>query len=143
MAVQTTYSANMTAGRVGAIAETSGTDVLISRNAEVGAIGFGLPVVQGAADDGVWKAKTGDTAILGISVRDRSANDDEFKVGESVRVMTKGVIWVTASVAVEAGDPVHVIVATAAFAITGGVAIANARWDSSAGIGELAKIRLA
>ena len=86
MAVQTTYT-NMTEGRIGAIAD--GNDkVLISRTAEVAAIGFGLPVVQGSADDGVHMAKTGDTAILGISVRDRSTENDEFAIGESVRVMT-------------------------------------------------------
>ena len=144
MAVQTTYNETMDAGRLGAIADTN-DKTLVSRNAEVAAIGFGAPVVQGTADNGVWEAKTGDTAIYGISVRDRSTSNDEFAVGESVRVMTKGTIWVTAAVAVAAGDPVAVKVADATFektAATGVIAIAGARWDSSAAIGELAKIRL-
>ncbi|WP_299085285.1 hypothetical protein [uncultured Paraglaciecola sp.] len=142
MAIQTTYGETMDAGRIGAIVDTN-DKTLISRTAEVGSIGFGLPVVQGAADDGCWKAKTGDTAILGISVRDRSTLDDEFKVGESVRVMTKGVIWVTAAVAVAAGEPVTVVVASATFSNTGGVAIAGATYDSSGDAGSLVKVRLA
>lgn len=142
MAIQTVYNKTMDAGRAGAIADMQGA-TLISRNAEVGAIGFGLPLAQGADDNGAHKAKTGDTAIIGISVRERSSTDDEYAVGDSVRVMTNGVIWVTAAATVAAGDPVHVVVASATFTNTGGVAIAGARYDSSGTSGQLVKVRLA
>lgn len=145
MAVQTTYSENLDAGRLGAIADTN-DKTLISRLAEVGAIGFGLPVVQGSNGNGAHKAKTGDTAILGVTVRERSAIGDQYAVGDAMRVMTKGVIWVVATVDVTAGDTVAVKVADATFeksADTGVIAIANARYDSSATAGDLVKIRLA
>lgn len=142
MAIQTTYNETLDAGRVGAIADTN-EKTLISRTAEVGSIGFGMPVVQGDDDRGAWKAKTGDTAILGISVRERSSTNDEWVVGESMRVMTEGSIWVTASVDVVAGDPVSVVVATAEFSNTGGVAIEGARFETSATAGNLAVVRIA
>lgn len=141
MAIQTVYNETMDAGRVGAIADT-GTKTLISRTAEVGAVGFGLPVAQGVADNGAHKAKTGDTAILGITVRERSATDDQWAVGESMRVMTQGVIWVEAAATVAAGDPVHVLVDTATFSNAAGVVIAGARYDSSGTSGDLVKVRL-
>lgn len=140
MAVQTHYSATLGAGRPGAIADMQGATI-VSRNAEVDAIGFGLPVAQGADDNGIHKAKSGDTAIFGISVRDRSATGDEYAVGDSVRVLRRGVIWVTAAAAVTAGDPVHVT-ADATFTNTGGVAINGARYDSSGASGTLVKVRL-
>lgn len=140
MAIQTTYSENMDAGRLGAIADMS-NKTLLSRNAEE-VVGFGLPVVQGTADNGARKSTTGDTDIIGISVRERSTLDDEFAIGDSIRVLTEGAIWVTASVAVDAGDTVHVIVATAEFGKTGGVEL-NAIYETSAAIGELTKVRLA
>lgn len=142
MAIQTVYNETLDAGRLGAIADLT-DKTLLSRVAEVGAIGFGLPVVQGADDKGAHKAKTGDTKIFGICVRERSTINDNFAVGDNMRVMTKGCIWVTASVAVSAGDPVTVVVATAAFSNTGGVAMSGAVYESSAGIGELVKVRLA
>ena len=141
MATQTVYNETQDAGRLGAIADTT-AKTLLSRVAEVGSIGFGLPVAQGANDNGAHKAKTGDTAILGISVRERSTVDDNFAVGDNMRVMTKGCIWVTASVDVDAGDPVTVVVATAAFSNTGGVAI-DATYETSATAGNLAKVRIA
>jgi hypothetical protein len=117
---------------------------MISRTVEDAAgIAFGKPVAQGVNDKGC-KNTVGATAIVGITVRERSvsAEADLFAQYEEARIMTKGVIWVEASVAVVAGDIVHVIAATGAFAKTGGVLIPNARWETSAGIGELAQIRL-
>lgn len=149
MAVQTTYSETISAARAGQIANTE-PNVLISRTVEdADGIGFGLAVSQGDTDDGCIAFTTGETAILGITVRERSVRPEtpnKFARYESARIMTKGVIWVTASVAVDAGDPVYVIPATGAFAKTNAssaVQIANARWDSSAGSGGgLAKVRL-
>lgn len=136
MAIQTQYKETLDAGRAGALVNTE-PKTLISRNAEA-VIGFGLPVEQGAADSGVVLSAGG--AVLGITVRERSTDDDQFAVGDSARVMTTGVIWVTAGAAVAAGDPVHAV--GTVFNNTGGVAIANARYDSSAASGELVKVRI-
>jgi len=147
-AVQTVYNEKIDAARVGQIANMEPV-TLISRNVEdVAAIGFGKPVMQGTLDDGCKLFAGASTEVLGITVRERSRtpeNPDAFARYESARIMKKGVIWVVASVAVVAGDPVFVIPATAAFAKTNAssaIQIANARWDSSAGIGALAKVRL-
>lgn len=148
MAVQTSYSENMRVALAGQIANMEASN-LISRNVEDAAgIGFGLAVARGTSDTGIHAFTTGDTAILGITVRDRSVNPDtpsKYAQYESARVMLKGVVWVVASVAVNDGDPVYVIPATGAFAKTNAssaVLIANAQFDTTAGIGALAKVRL-
>src|SRR5690606_38806077 len=111
-------------------------------------IGFGVAVAQGTADKGCKAFGSGDTSILGITVRERSidANDEnEFAQYTDARIMTKGVIWVTASVAVDAGDPVYVVPATGAFAKTSAssaVQIAGARWDTSTSGSGIAQVRL-
>lgn len=142
MAVQDSYSETMRPAVKGAIVNME-PKVLISRTVEGASVGFGIPVAQGAEDKAARATTTGDTEVLGITVLERSTFDDEFAVGDEARVMTKGVIWTTAVATVAAGDPVHVIVADATFSNTGGVAIPNARFDSSGTAGQLVKVRLA
>lgn len=157
MAVQTTYNETMDAARAGMIANTEDA-VIISRTvADAAGIGFGK-VVQEAATDG---SKDGqctadlDTAdmdaykFLGITVYDRSVRPETpnaFAQYESARIMRKGVIWVQASAAVNAGTDVTVTLATGALnsiAVGAGqVAIPNARWESSTSGAGLAKLRL-
>ena len=139
-AIQTSYLNNIPAGKAGHIADMTQAD-LISRTVEtVGGIAFGLPVAQGANDKGcIAYAGTG---FVGVTTRDRSVLTGElYSRYESARILKKGPIWVTASVAVVAGDPVYI---TAAGAFTnvssGNFLIPNARFDTSAGIGGLAII---
>ncbi len=147
MAIQTNYAETQPAGVAGAQA-TMIPATMISRNVEdEAAIGFGVAVAQGAEDKGCKAFGTGDTAVLGITIVDRSAKGaDGFGTGDSARIMTKGDVWVTASVAVDAGDPVWVVPATGAFAKTNAssaVQIAGARWDTSTTAGDqLAVVRL-
>lgn len=149
MAVQTSYSENLRPGLPGALVNMEHAN-LISRNVEtVAGIPFGVAVARGSDDDGVIAVANGTTAILGITVRDRSV-DPSFPNGfaqyDSARIATKGVIWVTASVAVNNGDPVYVTVATGAFVKSSGagnVQIPNAVYDSSTSGAGLVKVRLA
>lgn len=148
MAVQSTYADNISAAKAGLRANMEPAR-LISRNVEDAAgIAFGLAVAQGTDDNGCKAFAAGDTAILGITTRERStdpATPDVFAENESALIMTKGCIWVTASVAVDAGDPVYVIPATGAFAKTSAssaVQIAGARWDTSTTGAGLAVVRL-
>ena len=150
MSVQTTYAENMAPAVAGQIANSE-PNTLISRTVETAeGIGFGLPVAQGAEDDGVIATEAGVTEILGVTVRERSLNantPNAFGQYDSARIMTKGPIWVEASVAVNAGDPVWVTVATGAWtnADAGGgnsVQLVGARWDSSTSGAGLAKIRM-
>lgn len=146
MAVQTTYPDNIAA----AIAGLRGTmipAVLISRTVETEAgIGFGVAVARGTGDNLTKLFGSGDTAVLGITVIDRSVNEsDKYSEYESASIMTKGHVWVTASVAVNDGDPVYVIPATGAFAKTSAssaVLIPNAVWDTSTTGAGLALVRM-
>lgn len=144
MSVQATYLDNLPIGYVGEIADLGLSDV-ISRIAEGGGgIGFGKPVIQGTADSQCMIGAAG--SFLGLSVRDVTLApdaNDTYAAGDVVAVMTKGVMWVTAGEAVVAGDAVY---RTAAGVLnktaTGNTLIANARWETSAANGALAKIRL-
>ena len=149
MAVQTTYADRMDAGRPGAIVNTE-PQTLISRTVETAdGIAFGAPAAQGSADKGIIATEAGVTAILGVVVRERSTNPetggDKFAEKDSARLMTKGVIWVTAGEAVAAGDAAYVTVADGTFkkTATGNVAIPNARFDTSGASGALVQLRLA
>lgn len=143
------YKAEMDAGVAGAIVNTENKNI-ISRTVETDTgIAFGMPVVQGANDKGIRASKATDTAFVGITVLDRTATDlngNGFAKFESARVLDRGVIWVTVSEAVVAGDPVAVTVATGAFAKTVAgattVAMANAIYDTSAASGGIAQLRL-
>lgn len=145
-AVQTSYSEKMRTGVAGHIADMTQA-TLISRTAEA-AVGFGVPAFQGVADNGMKLKVDADTVttFLGVTVRDRSvAVGDAYSQYESARILREGSIWVVASVAVVAGDPVAVTSAGvwAKVAGTNGIVIPNARWETSAGIGAIARIALA
>jgi hypothetical protein len=153
MAVQTTYSENIAAARVGMIADMQEDINLISRTVETAAgIGFGLVVDQGTDDNGIVLVSGSTTDPVGVTVRERSvnpANPDEFSQYDSARVMSKGVIWVTVTDAggVAAGDDVWMTLATGALSNAdvgsgGGLQLTGCRWVSSAANGELAKLRV-
>lgn len=149
MAVQTTYTSNIRAGLPGMIVDMI-PKTLISRTVQAaGGLAFGIPVIQGTADKAGRASTTGDTAanFVGISVRDRSvkAEANAYSQYESARVMTKGAIWVTASVQVAAGDPVYFVPATGVWTnvATDNVLVAGARFDTSTtGTNQIAQVRL-
>lgn len=157
MPVQTTYPDTQPAAVAGAQA-TMIPATIISRNVETAAIAFGKAVAQGTADKGCHAFGSGDTAILGIALLDRSASGlsvtngqvsgqtaDTFGVGESARIITKGDVWVTVAADVTAGQPVYVRPSNGDFQPTNAnsaVQIAGARWDTSATAGNLAVVRL-
>ncbi|KAF0675080.1 structural cement protein Gp24 [Profundibacterium mesophilum] len=147
MPIDFSYNERLEAGYPGAIVNTE-PKTLISRTVETATgIGFGVPVSQGANDNGVTTT-AGNTDVLGVTVWDRTTDPetpDTFGQYRSARIMTKGVVWVRAGEAVAAGDPVCVTAADGTFkkTATGNLTVANARYDSSAAIGELVKLRLA
>lgn len=148
MAVQTTYSENMAAAYAGMIANTE-PNVLISREVEAsGGIGFAVPVIQGTADNQCDEIAASTDVIVGITVRDQSVTGDTNAEYDSALLMRKGVLWVTVTDAggVAAGDAVWVLVSNGTFSNAdagsdGSIKINDARWDSSAANGALAKIR--
>lgn len=149
MAVQTTYSDNISAAVAGQIVNCEPSD-LISRTVETsGGLGFGIAVNQGSADKGCILAITGAAgAFIGATVRERSidANDsNSFDQYTDARIMIKGVIWAVAATGCSAGDPVYVRPSNGAWQdsnANSGVLVPNARWDTSATAGNLAQLRL-
>lgn len=144
-AVQTTYTENMAVGVAGHVADMRAA-VLASRECDV-AIGFGVPAFQGALPHSVKLKVNADTneTFVGVTVRDRSVTTgDAYAIKETARLLQTGPIWVIASVAVVAGDPVAVTSAGvwSNVAGTNGLVIVGARWDTAAGIAGLAKIVL-
>lgn len=161
MAVQTTYSDTQPAAVAGAQATMLRGD-LISRTVEEAAIGFGRAVTQGTADKGCVAFGSGDTTFIGITVLDRSASGltvangqvtgqttDAFGVGESARISAVGGggdVWVVCATGCSAGDGVFVRPSNGDFQdsnANSAVQIPGARWDTSAGVGALAVVRLA
>lgn len=155
MSVQTTYPDVQPVAVAGAQA-TMIPATIISRTVETAAIGFGVAVEQGTADKGCVAFDGG--TVLGIAMLDRSASGltvsggqvtgrtiDAFGVGESARIMTKGDIWVTCATGCSAGDGVFVRPSNGDFQdsnANSAVQIPGAVWDTSAGAGELAVVRL-
>jgi len=147
MAIQTTYSENIRTGVAGHIPDMTQADI-ISRTVEASAgLGFGIGVVQGTLDKAVRAiASSGDVAadFVGVTVLDRSvaAGTDKYAQYDSAAILKKGPILVVASVAVVAGDAVALTAAGAWAKVAGtdGIVVPNARWDTSAGIGEIAQI---
>lgn len=151
MSVQSTYSERISAAKAGHIATTEDC-VLISRNVETsGGIGFGLPVMKGTAEDSVVALASGATNIVGITVRERSANPaspNGYAQYESARLMRRGVIWVLVTDAggVVQGDPVWITESAGGFSNAdpgsgAGQRINGAIWDSNGANGGLARIR--
>lgn len=144
MAHQTTYPDSMVSGFPGMLADTGFFDN-DSMTVETADVNFGTPVAYGSADRVCRPVTTGDTKIAGVAIRiqgGNAENGDKFKIGDTASVMKKGRMFVTASVAVSAGDPVHIVLATAAWTNTGGLAVANAVYETSAAVGGLAVIRI-
>lgn len=155
MAVQTTYPDNIAPAVAGAQA-TMLPATFVSRTVETAAIGFGRPVGQGTADKGVVLFASG--TVVGITSLDRGAaghtvssgqvtahTPDQYGIGETARIQTKGDIWVVCTTGCNAGDPVFVRPSNATFqtsSANSGVQIVGARWDTTATAGNLAVIRL-
>jgi hypothetical protein len=91
---------------------------------------------------------TSETAVgefLGISVRDTTlgAEQDVYEEGDTVAVMTQGVIWVTAGASVTPADPVYWNPATSRYTkTTTHFPVPGAAFDTSGGNGDLVRLAL-
>ncbi|ACL61330.1 structural cement protein Gp24 [Methylobacterium nodulans] len=144
MPVQTTYSGRPAAAYEGMVAFEE-PSLTVSRIVETaGGIGFGKPAFQGTRDEGI--VATG-SVFRGVTLADRNLSPhnggDLFAQHDTAPVMIKGTVWVVVSGAVAAGAPAFLTPAGAFTAQgTGNVPVPNALFDSSAGAGGLARLRL-
>ncbi len=110
-AVQTTYSNFIGAAYLGMIANGEWATNIISRvvdPAATVAVGFGDAVLQGSSEQTVVSANGGTGVFRGIAIRDTTlppGDDDRYPPTSTVGVMTCGVVWVNAGVAVNPGQP--------------------------------------
>ena len=148
-AVQTSYANTLTPGTLGMVADGEWVTNVISRIVDPAAtvpVNFGDPVLQGAADQTVVSANGATGTFRGIAVRDVTlppTAGDQFGPTATLGVLTKGVIWVNAAVAVAAGQAVYFTTAGALTDVASGdTAIPGAIWDSSTATPGLAKLRL-
>lgn len=143
-AVQTSYSATH-ARWVEGMVLNSEPCVVVSRTAEdAEGIGFGKVCVCGDRDDTVTDSEAS-KKFEGIAILDPTKTGDTYAQYDTVAVMKKGVIVVSASVAVAKGDPVYFVPATGVLTnvSTSNTLIANATWDTATAGAGLAALRLA
>ena len=147
-AIQTTYPLEIRAAVEGMVAD-AGLKTVISRTVETAAgVGFARAVVQGSDDAGVIVPPATGGVFRGLTVRDATlpqSNEDTYQLYDDAALMVTGVLWAVAQEAVSAGDPVSFEVTTGELYTTADAthdAIPGAIWESSAAIGELAKVRL-
>lgn len=156
MPVQTTYSLEHDAAFPGLRADLSIVDI-ISKAAEDSAIGFGLAVVQGTADNQckLPTALTGE--FLGITERQlndvaNSSDVAEYAEDSEVNIVRFGRVWAECEDGCSPGDPVYYRVTAAGAEEVGalrtdddsgdGVLITGATWRTTATAGNLAIIEL-
>lgn len=108
--------------------------------------GFGQPVQRVTGDDFRCEAWDGNSAPLGIT-RWTIHNDDEtgYKQGESVSIMTAGVIYAAAGAAATAGAQAGYNSTNDRWGNVAGayVAVPGVEFDSNATAGALVKLRVA
>lgn len=116
-----------------------------SRILESAAAGFGLAVSQGEADDG---AVLGGATFCGITVADKTLDHDtpdQYEEGDTMAVLNRGDIWVTAATAVVAGRQAYYNSVTGeigASDVDNAVAIAGAKFLDTADADAVARVRL-
>lgn len=125
---QTTYNDAPPKGVHGQVANAELSN-RISRTIETAAVPFGAPVQRGAADHGAVAFTTGDflgLAILNPAVPGNVATastPDQYPVGFTAAILTKGQMYVTAGETVVQGDDVYYVTATGKYVTTAGAGI--------------------
>lgn len=125
---QTTYNEKPPIGVHGQVANAELSN-RISRTIETAAVPFGAPVQRGAADHGAVAFTTGDflgLAILNPAVPGNVATasaPDQYPVGFTAAILTKGQMYVTAGETVVQGDDVYYVTATGKYVTTAGAGI--------------------
>lgn len=136
---QGTYDTTQPVAFAGMLAEGQTARDVASKVVENAAVAFGLAVGRGTADGSV---RLGGTGYEGIALADKSRDADQYDVGEMAGVIRKGTVWVTASTAVTPADPVTFTAATGVIGAGLATTIAGAKFETSAGIGELVRVYL-
>lgn len=124
------YAASQAVAYAGMLAEGQPARDIASKIVETAAVAFGLAVGAGTADG---SCKLGGTGYVGITIADKSRDEDEYDVGEVAGVIRKGTVWVNVPVAVADTDVVYFIAATGVITnvSSGNVAIPGAKFETT------------
>lgn len=144
MAYNETYREDPQVAFNGMVADMS-TATIVSRTVTA-ATGFGKAMIA----DGEHKARamfTGDAAadFGGFSIRSQATKAEsvnEYPVNDTAGILLRGAIWVEVSANVTANTAVHVDLATGEISGAGGITIPNAKFETDATAGNVAKVRL-
>lgn len=153
MTTQTSYSNEHAAAFAGMVATQYPFSIATGVVEDAAGIGFGKPVVVGAADGGITVPNAaGENLYLGITCRNPAApltatafTADVNPDGSNAPYLTRGEIWVTVGTNVVPGDPVYIRETDAVFlkaAATNVTALPNAKYMTTAASGALAKVRI-
>ncbi len=130
-APQTSYTDRPPVAVAGHVAENDPNNKFISRTAEA-ALGFGRFVTKGTLDrQAAVIDAAGDVTkglLLGVTVFEamRMAKTPPYAIGDMVRILRRGLIWVEAAAAVTAGQPGYVVHTGADAGLIRGTADASA-----------------
>lgn len=141
--IQSTYGATHARWVEGMVLDME-PNVIVSRICEdAEGLGFGKVGVQGTADNQVVDSEA-TVKFTGIAVLDITQPTGKYEQYATAALMKKGLIVVTASVAVAVGDPVYYVPATGVLtnSASGNTLIAGATWDTSTSGAGLAALRL-
>lgn len=148
---QTTYEETPAIGIHGQVANAELSN-RISRTVETAAIPFGAPVQRGAADHGAAIFSTGD--FLGIAILNpavpgnvaTASTPDQYPVGFTAAILTKGQMYVTAGATVVPGDDVYYTTATGKYVTASGAGIVGPLtgvfFDTGGGDGDLVELSI-
>lgn len=142
--VQGSYPTRPPIAQAGMPADMSSGDA-DTRICESAAIGFGLGVSQGVADNG---AILGGSNFKGITIRDVTlvhATADRYETGDNMAVAVRGDLWVQVANAVTPGLQAYYSSVTGAIGKSGvsnGVAIAGAVFLDTAAEDGFSRVRL-
>jgi hypothetical protein len=107
----------------------------------VAGIGFGKAAFHGTADNQIIVAN-GTATFAGVTVLDQTQLQEGYPQYSTARVRTKGPVVVTASLAVNNGEPAYIVPATGVFT---NVATSNTlvgKWETSTTAAGLAVLNL-
>lgn len=148
---QTTYNERPAKGVHGQVANAELSN-RISRTIETAAVPFGAPVQRGAADHGAVAFTTGDflgLAILNPAVPGNVATattPDQYPVGFTAAILTRGQMYVTAGETVVQGDDVYYVTATGKYTTTAAAGsvgpLTGVFFDTGGGNGDIVEISI-
>lgn len=134
-----TYDIRIPLGYAGMVAESQEFTDIASKAVKVGSVAFGLAVGANSVDGCV---QLGGTGFEGIAVADKSRLNDLYVVNEMAGVIRKGTVWVIVTTAVTPATPPTFTAATGVIGAGLVTAIPNAKFETTAAIGGLARLYL-